>query len=55
MKIYLATWLVETSQGNTLTKMNQKKRLVSYYLLTDQKITKTNFRNYIETGLSNQK
>jgi hypothetical protein len=31
MKIYLATWFYEPSQGEALTSCNQKQRLISYY------------------------
>jgi hypothetical protein len=31
MRIYLATWLFESNQGEALTKMGKKERLISYY------------------------
>jgi hypothetical protein len=31
MKIYLATWLFESNQGEALTKMGKRERLISYY------------------------
>lgn len=48
MKIYLATWLLEESQGQTLTKLSQKRRLLSYFH-TMKKIKK--FIQYIKTGI----
>ena len=45
MKIYLATWL-EDNQGETLTKINCKNRLMSYYFLKDFKFLK----QYVRTG-----
>jgi hypothetical protein len=48
MKIYLATWLLEESQGIVLTKVNFKNRLLSYFHCL-QKIDK--FTKYIKTGI----
>jgi len=31
MRIYLATWLLEPSQGDALTNSNAFSRLLSYY------------------------
>lgn len=31
MKVYLATWLFEVSQGQALTKKKKKERLLSYF------------------------
>ena len=50
MKIYFATWVVEKSQGITLTKKKVKSRLLSYHLLKEQNITNPLFEEYIETG-----
>ena len=50
MKIYLATWLLETSQGDALTKKGGDHRLLSYHFITDQKVTDPTFRKYCETG-----
>lgn len=47
MKIYLATWILEESQGITLSKKNKKERLLSFFH-TIQKIQI--FRKYIKTG-----
>lgn len=47
MKVYLATWLLEQSQGDTLTKMKKKTRLLSFYH-TRQKLE--SFINYVKTG-----
>jgi hypothetical protein len=45
MKIYLATWMLEKSQGQTLTKLGKRERLLSYFhIISDQ------FKKYIKTG-----
>jgi len=49
MKIYLATWLLEVEQGNSLTKIDKRERLLSYYHIV-QKIKE--FSNYIKTGMN---
>lgn len=36
MKIFLATWLQEDNQGETLTKCGYEDRLVSFYFLQDE-------------------
>ena len=47
MKVYLATWILEKSQGETLTKMNKKSRLLSFY----HTIEKLNdFKHYLKFG-----
>jgi len=48
MKIYLATWLLEKSQGESLTKKGSKNRLMSYFHTKDKPITE--FVTYIKTG-----
>jgi len=35
MRIYLATWLLENSQGVTLTKCKSRNRLISYWHTKD--------------------
>lgn len=47
MKIYLATWLLEPSQGTTLTLINAKQRLTSYYHTKEKK---DDFSEYLKTG-----
>ena len=47
MKIYLATWLLEVSQGKSLTKVGCKKRLMSYFHTKDKEKL---FIPYIEKG-----
>jgi steroid 5-alpha reductase family enzyme len=47
MKIYLATWLLEKSQGQTLTKISKKDRLLSFFHIK-QKIKE--FVPYVNTG-----
>ena len=48
MVIYLATWL-EDNQGQTLTKMKCKHRLLSYYFVKDG--PKDFLDEYAETGI----
>ena len=50
MKIYLATWVSEKAQGQSLTRIGMKKRLVSYHSLIDQNIITKQFVKYIQTG-----
>jgi hypothetical protein len=52
MKIILATWLGETSQGESLTKMNYPHRLISFHYLNQQKIQDADFAEYCATGKS---
>jgi hypothetical protein len=47
MKIYLATWLLEKAQGDSLTTKDGKKRLVSYFHTKEKK---DDFADYIKTG-----
>lgn len=47
MKIYLATWL-EPNQGQTLTKIGYKNRLMSYFFLKDGSINTV--KKYVKTG-----
>ncbi len=47
MKIYLATWLFESNQGEALTKMGKKERLVSYYHTL---LKKSELPEYVRTG-----
>jgi len=47
MKIYLATWLLEPQQGEVLTKINKRERLLSYYHII-QKMNE--FLFYVKTG-----
>ena len=51
MKIYLATWL-EDNQGVTLTKVGNKRRLISYFFLKD---SNDFLKEYIETGMTTTK
>ncbi|MBS3777182.1 MAG: hypothetical protein KGY70_18445 [Bacteroidales bacterium] len=55
MKIYLATWLLEKMQGESLTKAKGKRRLVSYHFLTEQGINKKQLWVYCETGKNPEK
>jgi hypothetical protein len=47
MRIYLATWLSESNQGKSLTKMGKKERLVSYYHTLPKK---SELPEYVRTG-----
>ena len=47
MKIYLATWLLEISQGESLTKANGRHRLLSYFHTKEKE---ADFDQYCKTG-----
>lgn len=49
MRIYLATWLLEISQGESLTKAGGNSRLLSYFH-TKQK--EADFKRYCKTGMN---
>lgn len=51
MKVYLATWLFEKTQGEALTNKKNKNRLLSYFH-TKQK--KEHFKKYVKTGRNNE-
>lgn len=51
MKIYLSAWLTDRSLGHSLTKKRAAKRLLSYFFLVEQKIKKSLFVEYVETGM----
>lgn len=46
----MATWLTDRSLGKSLTKKGGKKRLVSFYFLREQEITKLLLTQYCKTG-----
>lgn len=48
MKVFFATWLLEAGQGETLTAMFAKLRLISYYHTKEK--TKEEVAHYIQTG-----
>jgi len=48
MKIYLATWLTDPTHGESLTKIDKRERLLSYYYLMNHK--GLNMRRYVRTG-----
>ena len=50
MKIYLATWLLEANQGESLTKMKKFNRLTSFHFLKQQGIQKQDLEEYVDTG-----
>lgn len=47
MKVYLATWLFEKSQGKALTKRKAFYRLLSYFHTREKK---EDFIPYVKTG-----
>lgn len=47
MRIYFATWLLESAQGEALTKVGGKKRLISYHLNKD---VEAELPHYLRTG-----
>ena len=56
MKIYLATWLEEESQGIALTKAKARNRLLSYFFLSGKAGGKNRGKGidllqYIKTGI----
>ena len=50
MKIYLVTWLGEKSQGESLTNVGYKHRLLSYYHFVKQRMTVKHLKEYVKTG-----
>ena len=55
MKIYLATWMVDPTLGVGLTKHEARRRLLSFYYIITQGVTKEDFQQYCETGLSKER
>jgi len=49
VKIYLATWLFEISQGESLTKVGNTNRLLSYYHTKEKE---AEFKPYCENGVN---
>jgi hypothetical protein len=47
VKLYLATWLLEVSQGESLTKANGNHRLLSYFHTKEKE---ADFDQYCKTG-----
>lgn len=50
MKIYLATWLAEKSQGDALTKMGAWTRLLSFHFIRQQDVSDVGIKTYYKTG-----
>ena len=50
MKIYMSAWLTDRSLGKSLTKKKANNRLLSYYFLLEQGISKTLLFQYCQTG-----
>jgi hypothetical protein len=54
MKIYLATWLRDYTNGPSLNAVNQSKRLLSYFLYMEESLAgeypKDALRVYIKEG-----
>ncbi len=53
MKIYLATDIITGTMDGSLTRMKQRKRLLSFFYL--EKEEKTTVLRYIKTGISRLK
>lgn len=51
MKIFLATWLFEETQGEALTDCKAKNRLISFHFLKKQKVTKPELKKYCKIGI----
>lgn len=52
MKIHLATWLLEASQGLSLTRTGAKRRLISYFHTKDKQ---KELPVYCRTGINPEK
>jgi len=52
MKIYLATWILEPAQGESLTHCENTRRLLSYFHCKDK--PRREFRKYVRTGRNDQ-
>lgn len=48
MKIYFATWILEKSQGETLSKKKAFSRLMSFFHISQKPVS--DFVSYIEEG-----
>lgn len=48
MKVYLATWLLEKTQGRELTKIGAQRRLVSYWHTKDKPFKEV--QRYVRRG-----
>lgn len=55
MKIYFAAWLVDKSQGRSLTKKKAGNRLISFHFLKEHKISFEGLAFYIRTGRNQSK
>ncbi len=49
MKIYLATWIGDPVHGECLTKVGGVRRLLSYYFILEQRISRKKFVKYCKT------
>lgn len=50
MKIYLATWLEEINQAESLSKQKKKERLLSFFFFLKRKHIKKELAQYVKTG-----
>ena len=50
MKIYLATWLFDKTLGDSCTKLEANRRLLSYHFLAQGRFTTKQIKQYCETG-----
>ena len=48
MKIYLATWLEEVSQDESLTKKDAWNRLLSYFFISKRNNSDQDFNDYVD-------
>lgn len=51
MKIYLATWLRDYTNGYVMTKVNVRRRLLSWFLYQEEENPEYAFREYVITGI----
>ena len=54
MIVYLAIWLVEISQGQSLTRKKKRERLVSYYHVIQNK-NEEELDQYVQQGKNNKR
>lgn len=50
MKIYLSTWLFDQTLGESLTKHDFSKRLLSYHFIKQAKVSNSQVDEYCTTG-----
>ena len=50
MKMFYAMWFSDRSLGKSLTRIRQKRRLVSFFFIKYQDITNDQLKQYVEFG-----